>query len=58
MIIQLSKKDLEKVSKKDVIALFVTFARRAEKNHWILSRISGLRTQIWKQEYETVLQIT
>ena len=33
MIIQLSKKDLEKVSKKDVIALFVTFARRAEKNH-------------------------
>ena len=46
MIKQLSKKDLEKVSKEALIALFVVFARRAEENHCILCRISGLRTQI------------
>jgi hypothetical protein len=33
MIKHLSKKDLEKVSNEAVIALFVIFARRAEKNH-------------------------
>ena len=50
MMKQLSKKNVEKVTNETVIALFVIFARRDEKNHWILSRISGLRTQIRKQD--------